>query len=266
MSTISVFVACYNYGRFLEKCLGSILAQTRPADEILMIDDCSEDNTRAVAKKFRGKIRYVRNPKNLGSSKTFNLGPKLAKGDYILALSADDWLAPAMLAKEAAVLDNHPEIGLVYAQAYNFIDGKISLNVAKPAGSKSYIGRQNDFELLLTQGCFITAQTPLVRKSIYRKLGSWDTNLRFCQDYEMFTRIAKHYPLAYIDQPLAYYRIHKESLMKKGNWPSHLKEEYAYILKKHLKGAESSLKKRAYFNYHLTVAGTAATVGKFKRA
>ena len=261
MSKISVFVACYNYGRFLEKCLQSILSQTRKADEILVIDDCSTDNTPEIAKKFKKKITYIRQPKNLGSSKTFNIGPKMAKGDYILALSADDWLQPSMLEKEAAVLDQYPAVGLVYSQCYTVQGGKKTVIVGD-AGPNSYVGRKKDFKILITRGCFIPAQTPLVRKKVYQKLGYWDVNLRHAQDFEMWTRIAKHYPLAYLAQPLAYYRIHKKSLTNIGQWPKHLEYEHGYILKKHLKSAPIYLKKIAYFNYYTRLVQNSLNMGK----
>lgn len=262
MSKISVFVACYNYGRFLEKCLQSILSQTRKADEILVIDDCSTDNTPEIAKRFKKKITYIRHPKNLGSSKTFNIGPKLAKGDYILAISADDWLAPTMLEKEAAILDKNRKVGLVYSLAYQVQNQKKRLILPGNLPTKSYIARKEDFELLLTRGCFIPAQTAMVRRSVYQKLGYWDVNLRHAQDFEMWTRIAKYYPLAYLAQPLAYYRIHKKSLTSIGQWPKHLEYEHGYILKKHLKSAPIHLKETAYFNYYTRLVQNSLNLGK----
>lgn len=261
MSKISVFVACYNYGRFLEKCLQSILFQTRKADEILVIDDCSTDNTPQVAKKFKGKIRYIRHAKNLGSSKTFNIGPKMAKGDYILALSADDWLEPSILEKEAEILDQYPAVGLVYSQSYT-VQGRKKTVIVGDTGPNSYVGRKEDFEILITRGCFIPAQTPLVRKKVYQKLGYWDVNLRHAQDFEMWTRIAKHYPFAYLAQPLAYYRIHKKSLTNIGQWPKRLEYEHGYILKKHLKSAPIHLKETAYFNYYTRLVQNSLNLGK----
>lgn len=269
MSKISVFVACYNYGRFLPKCLNSILNQTRKTDEILVVDDASTDNTPEIIKPYLGKVKYIRHKKNIGSQKMFNVGVTIAKGDYILAISADDWLRPQMLEKEASILDRNPEVGLVYSQAFTVEQGQKRLIVARPAGKESYIGRKEDFKLLLTQGCFIPAMTVLVRKKVYDHLGSWDTKLKFSQDYEMWIRIAKHYALAYIAEPLAYYRIHGKNLTLIGDWKKSRDQENLYILRKHLPKNNApknlSLKEEAFYKYYIGIANSSFFSTNFKK-
>jgi glycosyltransferase involved in cell wall biosynthesis len=96
-SAISVIIPCYNYGKYLGEAIESVTAQTREPIEIIVMDDASTDNTSEVAKSF--PVRYVRNPRNLGASENFNLGIRLARGEYILHLDADDRLRPEFLRK-----------------------------------------------------------------------------------------------------------------------------------------------------------------------
>lgn len=257
MST-TIIIPSYNYGRFLSKCLNSIFNQTQKPDEIIVIDDCSSDNTPEVAKKYYKKIKYIRHSKNLGHIKTFNEGIKIAKSDLIINISADDWIEPTLIEKESKILNNNPEIGLVYAQAYTYKNRIKTLNIAKPAGFKSYIGRKQDLVLLLTQGCFIPCMTVMVRKSVYKKLGFWDEKLKGAQDYEMWIRIALKYPLAYIAEPLANYRIHKKNMHLEESYNDNLQNEYLYILSKYLKIKDPritiNVKKEAYKSFYLWAA------------
>lgn len=116
---ITVIIPCYNYGRFLAEAVTSVLQQTRQASEILIADDCSTDNTREVAIKFRQKyphlIRYSRNKENLGVVENFNKAVLLTCADYICFLNADDRFRKDYLEKAAAILDANREVGIVYS-------------------------------------------------------------------------------------------------------------------------------------------------------
>lgn len=259
MATTTVFVPTYNYARYLPQCLESILSQTRKPDQIFVVDDCSTDNTAKVMKQYRGKVGYIRHKKRSGNSVvTFNTGLQNAHGDYVLFVSADDWLAPKILEKEAAILDENPLIALVYAQAFNMIKGRKKLTIDLVAGKSSYIDRRQDFSLLVTRGNFIPYMTALVRSKVYKELGFFETELKFMADYEMWTRIAKHHLLAYIAEPLAYYRIHGRNLHLMKEFQKRCLVEHKSILDKLLPQshdpAANRLRDEAHYSYHLRVA------------
>lgn len=266
MATISVFIPTYNYAKFLSRCLESVLSQTRKADQIFVVDDCSRDDTAEIIKKYHGKVGFVRHKKHTGNGIiTFNTGLTHVRGDYTLFVSADDTLHPQIIEKEAAILDRFPQIGLVYSQAYTVENNTKKLIVAAPNGNKPYLGRKNDYTLLLTQGNFIPYMTAMVRTKVYQSLGLFEKKLRYMADWEMWIRIAKDYPLAYLAQPLAHYHLHG----KNDHYSLHSKfyeQEYQYILRKYLPDltkTPSSLKKIAYLNFHIRAASSYASEGNW---
>ncbi len=126
MTSVDVVVPCYNYARYLEDCVHSILSQ-RDADlRVLIIDDASPDNTPEVASMLAARdprVTYVRNEKNLGLVGTANRGViDWARADYTALISADDALAPGAFARAAEIMNRHPEVGMTYGISIIFDD------------------------------------------------------------------------------------------------------------------------------------------------
>ncbi len=270
MSKVSVVVPSYNQASFISACLDSILRQTKKDYEIIVVDDASSDNTSEVIKSYLTKIKYIRNSKNLGLySLTCNIGIKQATGDYILIVAADDWLAPTILEEEAVILDQNPGIGLVYSQSTRIEGNKPLLIIHKIAGKQNYIGR-DDFENLLTTGDFISSINVLARKKIYNKVGLFDTHLKYMADYEMWIRIAKDYPLAYIAKPLSFYRIHGNNMHLNSDFENKTRVEFKYILKKYfsknLDKRMVKIKKNTYHAYNRKTAINKIVEGNLKTA
>lgn len=272
MSTCTVIIPSFNQAQYIAKCIESVLAQTKKALEIIVVDDYSSDNTEKIVKPYLKKITFIRHKRNFGSyAYTYNTGIKHAKGDYLLIVSADDRLAPTILEKEAAILDKNPNIGLVYSQAYSVESSKNILRIHNVAGHKSYIGRSSDFELLLTQGDFISSINALVRRNVYKKLDSFDTKLRYMADYEMWIRIAQKYQLAYIAKPLTYYTVHGNNLHLNSDFAKITRREFEYILKKYLpskKNNQKLIKTRqlAYYNFYLKLTADEIIANNSKTA
>src|SRR5437868_6552354 len=113
MASVSVFVPCYKYAHYLRACVTSILTQPDVDVRVLILDDCSPDNTPEVARQLvreDSRVEYRRHPTNRGHIETYNEGIEWTSGDYCLLLSADDMLAPGALARAARVMDDHPEV------------------------------------------------------------------------------------------------------------------------------------------------------------
>lgn len=272
MSKVSVIVPSFNQAPYITDCLKSIFAQTKKDYEVIVVDDHSTDNTAEVIKPYLTKIKFIQNKKNFGAfSYTANIGIKHATGDYILVVSADDWLAENILEEESALLAKNPNIGLVYSESISVTNGKKTKRTAKPAGNKSYIGRPNDFHLLLTQGDFIPSLNALVRKSVYEKVGLFDTNLKYMVDYEMWIRIAETYPLAYIAKPLTFYRAHGNNLHLNADFQKRNEVEFEYILNKYLMNRKldkhlQNTKAVALHGFYLKICANAIFEGNSKRA
>lgn len=210
---ISVCVPTYNHGRYLSKALDSILGQSLQDIEIIISDDASTDDTPAiVAQVHDERLRYVRQARNMGIAENRNRCLAMARGQYITWLDSDDIYHPAMLAVQSAVLDRHPNVGLVHG-AYEVIDSEgrrlpdwplpFARDVIEP-------GKAAFRELVLSN--YVNGATVMVRRDCHERVGPYAAGLRkSSEDWEMWLRIALHADLAYTAAPLAQYRQHSGS-------------------------------------------------------
>ena len=115
MANVDVVVPCYNYGRFLESCVRSVLEQSLTNVRVLIIDDASSDDSLAIATKLAEedrRVSVISHAENWGHILTYNQGIEWACADYFLLLSADDFLLPGALARAATILDGNPDVVL----------------------------------------------------------------------------------------------------------------------------------------------------------
>lgn len=125
---VDVIVPVYNYGRFLDACLESVVTQSFSDFGVIVIDNASTDNTRELAEAWcrrDGRIRYVRNEANIGSSKSCIKAYRMTDSDYVMYLAADDQIAPTFLEKTVAGLDANPECAFAYSLCSRLIDDRI---------------------------------------------------------------------------------------------------------------------------------------------
>ena len=214
-NAISVIIPCYNYGKYLGEAIESVTAQTRKPIEIIVMDDASTDNTSEVAKSF--PVRYVRNPLNLGASENFNLGIRLARGEYILHLDADDRLRPEFLAKTASILDIHPDVAIAYTHltlfglfAKEIYDTMPERKMGLDNGSYLWRVREFDRHHLLKRGNYIHSAS-LFRKSAFEEAGGYP-DLPHREDYEFWRNIIKlGWDAKLVPEYLVDYRQHSPS-------------------------------------------------------
>jgi len=126
--SVSVIVPCYNYGRYLEQCVGTALAQEGVDVSVLVIDDASPDGSAHVVRDAAARdarVRAVCHEVNRGNIATYNEGISLVKGDYTVLLSADDLLTPGCLARATALMEAYPSVGMVYGFPVDFTDDRL---------------------------------------------------------------------------------------------------------------------------------------------
>jgi glycosyltransferase involved in cell wall biosynthesis len=218
-STVSVFVPCYNYGRYLRDCVHSILSQPGVDVSVLVIDDCSTDDTPDVAAELAAadsRVQWVRHERNIGHIATYNEGIDWAQGDYTVLLSADDLLTAGALRRAAALLDAHPEAGFAYGGTVRFRPGA----PLPPARTASEAGRWRvvDGERWMRAVCRLGANpihSPevMVRTSVQRQLGGYRAELPHSGDLEMWLRFATVARVGrLLDSDQAYYRFHDANM------------------------------------------------------
>ena len=203
---VSVYMAAFNYGNYIEKAIESVIGQTMSDWELIIINDGSTDNTREVLENFRGhsKIKII-NQENKGLNKTNNIALRLATGKYIVRLDADDYLDENALLLLTNTLDAHDNIDLVYPDYYLIDqDGKVIELVRR----KKIEEEVQLLDLPAHGAC------TMFRTSVLRQIGGYIEDYT-CQDgYEMWLRFIQRHKPYNVNMPLFYYRQHPASLTK----------------------------------------------------
>jgi glycosyltransferase involved in cell wall biosynthesis len=218
MGSVSVFIPCYKYGRFLRQCVESVLTQEHVDVRALIIDDASPDETPEMAARLLERdprVAYRRHAENRGHIATYNEGLDWADGDYTVLLSADDLLTPGSLARAVKLLDGHPEVGLAYGRGIAFRSDQPpswTRPASEECGWKILAG--SEF-LESCIACFcnpVCTPTAIVRTRLQKQLGGYRAELPHTGDMEMWMRFAVHAPLGVLDADQAYYRIHGSNM------------------------------------------------------
>jgi glycosyltransferase involved in cell wall biosynthesis len=214
LPSVSVVVPCYRYGRFLPECVRSILQQEGVDVRVLIIDDASPDDSFEVARRLAAeddRVEARRHEVNAGHIATYNEGLlEWADGDYCVLISADDLLTPGALARATAVLEDHPDVGFVYAHAINW-DDSTPLPDARIEATGATVWKGMDWLRIMCRygHCVVSGPAVVVRTAVHHRVGGYRPELPHTGDVEMWLRLAAHADVAYLkgaDQ--AYYRIH----------------------------------------------------------
>lgn len=191
MSTISVIIPAYNRAVLIGQTLDSILAQTRPVSEVLVVDDGSTDDTREVVYRYENKtsgmIRLIKQA-NAGPSVARNHGLSLCTGDYVAFLDADDLWLPTKIEKQLALLQSDPTAVGCYTQMFQFCQTLDDLG--RPLTQNTL--DQPDFAHVFLTMCIQSSMT-LLRGTVARALKFVD-HVRAAEDAIYFAQVALHGP------------------------------------------------------------------------
>lgn len=229
---ISVVVPLHNYRHFVIETIESIISQSISDWEIIIVDDASTDNPLEVIRPYlNDKIHYIRLDRNKGYGNAKNVGIQSSKGELIVVLDSDDMLTPDSLECRADYLNKHPEIAWIHARAYEFAGVKPPYNFRV----KSRRATKNLKQMLKT-GNFkdlwnnMHAQTVMVRRSVYKKIGLYEPKMLTMGDKEMWARIQNNIGLpAFINKFVAYYRQHNKQ-MHRAKWKLRRQKQFKRML------------------------------------
>ncbi|MEZ5592004.1 MAG: glycosyltransferase family A protein [Gammaproteobacteria bacterium] len=191
--TISVIIPAHNRAHTLPRALDSVLAQTHPADEIILVDDGSSDDTAALLHTHYPTVRYLHQP-NQGVSAARNSGIRVASGDWIALLDSDDAWLPHKLACQARQLDSGAP--LIHSDEIWIRNGVRVNPMKKHAKSGGWIYQQ------CLPLCAISPSAALLRRDLFQHIGLFDDSLPACEDYDFWLRVCARHPVVYIDEPL----------------------------------------------------------------
>jgi glycosyltransferase involved in cell wall biosynthesis len=234
---VSVIIPCYNYGPYLSQCVKSALDQTYKNIEIIIINDGSTDNTESIAKKYEKNyknIKYYSQENRGGIVKTRNRGIKLAKGDYLVQLDADDWIDPSYIKKtlQKAQKDN---LDIVYTQAQIF-------------GREEFLTNFPKFNIEFLKHSNFINSTALVKKKVFEKREydeyledkgdeDWDFFLGACLDG------AK---TSLVNEALLHYRKHNHSKSRQDSFEGGFKE---VLVRHHILNKQNSRHPEAFWYF-----------------
>lgn len=213
---VSFVVPCYRMAHLLPECVHSILSQSYQNFEILIMDDCSPDDTPVVARSFRDpRISHIRNEENLGHLRNYNKGISLAEGRYIWLISADDVLRrPYVLERYVTFMEQHPAVGYTICPAVGLVDGRDTgiLDYSWLGGEDNLLdGRRFLLTKLIGSGC-IAAPTAMARKECYTAISMFPLDMPHQGDIYLWSCFALHYDVGYFAEPMVYYRQNQEGM------------------------------------------------------
>ena len=205
---ISAIITTYNYARFLPAAIESVLGQTRVPDEIVVVDDGSTDNTREVVASYAERgVRYVYQP-NGGASAARNRGLRETTGELVAFLDGDDRWLPNKMALQSAHMAQNPGVGLVTGSEWQIYE----------LGEQPYLLRRppvtcaSNYPRILVENTLGNPSLTLVRRECFRTAGMFDETMPLGQDWDMWIRIARTYPIGVVDAPLILFTRHGSSL------------------------------------------------------
>jgi glycosyltransferase involved in cell wall biosynthesis len=208
---VSIVMAAKNYARFLPAAIDSVLGQTRPDWELIIVDDGSTDSTAIVVQWYLGdlRIRYLGSDR-LGQSRAKNLGLAFCRGDYIAYLDADDIWEPTKLEKQLLHFHENHRLGVCFTQR-TLINERGEFLPSKPAPP---LPRGPVLDKLFLRN-FVCFSSVVVKRVVFEHVGRFSPEWDLSIDYDLWLRVAPHYYFDYVDEPLVRYRTGHGNLSNK---------------------------------------------------
>ena len=266
MPRVSVIIPSFNTAAFLPQALDSVLHQTYSDWEVILVDDGSTDNTSEIAKaassSFGGRLNYVYQT-NKGLPAARNTAIRNSSGEFISLLDADDIYAPRRLEASIAAMDRNPNAGLVHSKVARI--GMQGENLGIPFAPPEKFLSGNIAHHIFTRQAHIVCPTAMFRRVCLDKAGYFDESMRATEDRDLWFRLAQYYPVIYINEILAYYRISPNSMSK--DWERMRTSAMQFIDKHHKSGACGKLLvNQALGNFYRERGDTIFNTGDLKQA
>ena len=241
MDKVSIVLPTYNGARYLRESIRSCFEQTYPEVELIVVDDCSTDETPDLLRSYAGdpRVKVVRHATNSKLPAALNTGFAHASGSLLTWTSDDNRFTPDAIEKLVSFLETRPSAAFVYSD-YWLIDedGRVERRVQ--AGPPEH----------LRSACRIASF--LYRREVYRAVGDYDPRMFRIEDYDYWLRVAQRFELAWLPEPLYFYRRHaasltrSESLESRAYWFDYLHTRYF--------GPDSSRYRRVLAQFHIAEA------------
>jgi len=227
---VSVIIPNYNHAPYLPQRINSVLGQTFPHFELIILDDCSPDESREVIREFAtqdARIRMAFNDENSGSTfKQWNKGVGLAQGDYIWIAESDDFADECFLEKLVPILQKNKNIGMVYCMSHKVNEKNEIIGDAMPRDNenldpdrweKDFVNNGVDecANVMIFKNVIANASGLVFQKEVFVKCGGAAEKLKLCGDWLTYAKMLKFTDVAYVAERLNYFRVHSNTVRKK---------------------------------------------------
>ncbi|MFH1776939.1 MAG: glycosyltransferase [Candidatus Omnitrophota bacterium] len=201
---VSIILPTYNGARYIRQGIESCLNQTYKNFELIVVDDCSSDQTSAIVNAYNdSRLYYLKNDKNKGIAYSLNIGFAKSTGGYLTWTSDDNYYQPVAIEQLTQMLDRNTGIDFVYSNYY-YIDEHD--NIIK---LKEVMPSDKLVEVNCIGPCF------LFRRNVYTVIGKFNEEMFLAEDYDYWVRVSQHFKMQPFPIPLYYYRIHADNLTSK---------------------------------------------------
>jgi len=199
MVKLSIIIPHLNYGRYLKKCLDSVLEQSFKDYEVILVDGGSTDNTYEVLKEYP-MVKVLKDIPPRGPVRAVNKGIEDMRGEFFAQLNSDCYLDPLMYEQCINILEKNENLGMVYTSWYIIDDAGKKLGVANQPP-------KFDRNILIYYN-YIDATGMVIRRSCFDKVGMFDERCPMSMDWIMAAKVSEYFNVYYLNKPLFYYRIH----------------------------------------------------------
>ena len=196
MANVSVVIPTHNRSSLIKQAIDSVLNQTDPPREVLVVDDGSNDDTQKQLATYGDRIRAIYQPRG-GVAAARNQAFQVAVGEWIGFLDDDDVWLPTKLERQMALVQQKPELGLVHSGDYA-VDDNLTILYPRTISPES---RGDVFERLL-MGNFIFQSCVMIRRDVLEEVGYMDPSLRFAPDWDLWLKITAGYPTDFVAEAL----------------------------------------------------------------
>jgi glycosyltransferase involved in cell wall biosynthesis len=193
---VSIVTPSYNTGRFIEETLRSVQEQDYPRIEHIVLDSGSTDETPSILARYPS-VRLISHPG--GVSEKVNHGFSLATGEILAWINADDYYLPGAVSKAVAALQENPEAALVYCNYLHVDEASVEIDRER--------SKQAGFRELIDERNYVPHQTAFFRREALAKVGDVDVRYPLVQDWDLWIRISKEFPILHVDDWWAAFRV-----------------------------------------------------------
>lgn len=249
---VSVIIPNYNYANYLCQAVDSVLMQTYPNIEIIVVDDGSKDNSKEILSSYGEKISVIYQP-NAGVAAARNNGANAGKGEFIAFLDADDFWLPGKIEKQIDLFRMNSSLGFSHV-GVQYIDTENEPIKDLINGQEGWVSEEF---LLLDRPVVLSGGSGMMMpRSVFEEVGGFDLELSTCADWDLFYRISCLYEFGFLPEILVKYRIHSSNMH--GNI-QRMEREMMHGYQKAFSEGNSELqkiKRAAYGNLHKVLAGS----------